>query len=443
MSGFAEEDSMNMRRKPTKERERAPSDEGGVALIWVLLAVVGLSFMGITANHIAQGSQFITENFEHEARAQYAAAGSLEEYFSTFAAVGLTSELEETYIDTAEVGDEALEDDSESDALEDYLGSDLTPRTYSYGDIVTSVRPLKLIESLEGDVYLLRVAASVVDARGLRPSAERELRTIGRIEPFVNLIGPMIAPNGLIADPGAEHLHLDGKKKGKGCGVVVDAAPLVVPAGMADLSGASKLHIKPAPKDATYDEMMAELDQSAGSYDELMDSLDIRVPWDVLVDPATWAGADVIIVPDDVAQFKFIDFDAMPKNRWPVVLVRGDLHVNSKLMKGRGMLIVDGALRIGNGAPDQPKLDWRGMIMTGKELDIWEGHLHSKGALITGLNCTPAELAAGTCVNRLRNPPDPKQNHLGVKFHACDALAALSQMMVFRPMTTSRHTRLY
>jgi hypothetical protein len=174
-----------------------------------------------------------------------------------------------------------------------------------------------------------------------------------------------------------------------------------------------------------------------------MDSLDIRVPWDVLVDPATWAGADVIIVPDDVAQFKLIDFAGMPKTRWPVVLVRGDLTVNSKLTKGRGMLIVDGALTLGPGAPDDPKLDWRGMILTGKALVIKEGHFHSKGALITGLNCTPAELAAGTCVNRVEDPPVTKSNHLGVKFHACDALAALSQMMVLRPMTPSRHTRLY
>ena len=69
-----------MKKKPTKERERPQSDEGGVALVWALLAIVGLSFMGIAANHIAQGSQFITENFEHEARAQYRAAGTLEQY---------------------------------------------------------------------------------------------------------------------------------------------------------------------------------------------------------------------------------------------------------------------------------------------------------------------------------------------------------------------------
>jgi hypothetical protein len=252
----------------------------------------------------------------------------------------------------------------------------------------------------------------------------------------------MIAPNGLIAEAGAEHVHLDGKKKGKGCGVVNGAAPLVVPAGMVDLSGASKLHIKPAPKNATYAEMMAELDQTTTSYNELMDSLDMRIPWDQLVNPATWAGADVIIVPDDVAQFKFIDFSGMPKTRWPVVLVRGNLNITSKLAKGRGMLIVDGELKL-LGPGNDVKLDWRGMILTGKEIDIAAGHLHAKGVVITGLNCTAAELAAGTCINRVQDPPGATKNHLGVKFHACDALAAALQMMVLRPVTPTRHTRLY
>ncbi len=430
-----------MKGKPTKERERPQSDEGGIALIWALLAIVGLSFMGIAANHIAQGSQFITENYEHEARAQYAAAGALEQYLASFSSVSVINELEVTYTDSASLGEGVDdEDDLVSDALDDFTESDLLSRTYTYGDIITSVSPLKIIESLNGDVYLLRVAASVADARGARPSAERELRTLARVSPFINLAGPMIAPNGIIVEAGADHVHLDGKKKGKGCGVGDDTAPLVVPAGMADLSGASKLHIKPAPKDATYDEMMAELDQSASSYEELIDSLDMRVPWDALVDPATWSGGDAIIIPDDVASLDLIDFAGMPKTRWPVVLVRGDLLVNSKLTKGRGMLIVDGELQLGPGV--DPKLDWRGMIMIGKRLEIIYGHLHSKGVLITGLNCTAAELADGTCTNVVRDPGG-ETSHLGTKFHACDALASLSQTMILRPLTPTRHTRLY
>ncbi len=430
-----------MKRKPTRERERQQSGEGGVALIWALLAIVGLSFMGIAANHIAQGSQFITENFEHEARAQYAAAGTLEEYLTSFVAVSVTNELEVTYVDTAEVGDELIEDDLESDNLDDFVGADLLGRAYTYGDILRTVRPLKLLESLQGDVYLLRVAASVSDARGVRPSAERELRTLARVGPPIQLWGPFAAPNGIIAAPGAQHIHFDAKKKGKRCGVVLSAAPLVVPEGMADLSNASKLHVKPAPKDATYDEMMAELDQSTSSYEELLDSLKMQVPWDLMVDPATWASADdAIIVPDDISMFMNIDFDGMPKTRWPVVLVRGDLTINTKLSKGRGMLIVDGELEL-NGA--LAKLDWRGMILTGKRLRIISGHLHSKGALITGLNCTAAEVADGSCINRVEDPLGGLKNHLGTKFHACDALAAASQMMVLRPMTPSRHTRLY
>ncbi len=429
-----------MKRKPTEERERPQSGEGGVALVWALLAIVGLSFMGIAANHIAQGSQFISENFEHEARAQYAAAGALEQYFASFAAASITNELEVTYTDTSLLGYDELEDDIVSDALEDFYGNDLQTRSYTYGNIAISVDPLKIVESFQGDVYLLRAAASVADVRGVRPSAERELRTLARVRTFVTMLGPMITPNGLIAEAGSDHIHMDGKRKGKGCGVGDVTAPLVVPAGTADLSGASRLHINPAPKDATYDEMMAELDQSASSYEELMDSLGMRIPWNKLVDPATWSGADAIIIPDDVASLDLIDFAGMPKSRWPVVLVRGDLDISSKLSKGRGMLIVDGELRIGPGA--DPKLDWRGMIMIGKRFEIIYGHLHSKGVLITGLDCTDAELAAGTCTNVLRDPGG-EESHLGTKFHVCDAEAAAGQLMVLRPMTPTRHTRLY
>ncbi len=110
--------------------------------------------------------------------------------------------------------------------------------------------------------------------------------------------------------------------------------------------------------------------------------------------------------------------------------------VNGVKIKNRGALIVEGSITLG---PDKKsKLDWRGTIMTGKELTIdGMAHLHAKGAVITGLDCTQAAIDAGLC----RNVLDGK--HTSVKYQPCDVEAAMAQLLTLRQVTPSRHTRLY
>ncbi len=114
-----------------------------------------------------------------------------------------------------------------------------------------------------------------------------------------------------------------------------------------------------------------------------------------------------------------------------MVLIRDTLVVTGDI-KGWGMLMVDGPILLLDG-----KIDWKGVILTGKQLEVYDGHLHAKGMVITGLTCTPAELAAGTCRNKL----DGK--HLGVKYNQCEVEAAWMQAMVIRAVPGARHTRMY
>jgi hypothetical protein len=102
-------------------------------------------------------------------------------------------------------------------------------------------------------------------------------------------------------------------------------------------------------------------------------------------------------------------------------------------MKGWGMLVVTGNLTISN-----KKLDWRGIILTGKALNVTgTAHLHEHGAVAAGLDCTNADALLGLCKVNFTGA------HLGVAYAQCEAEAAWAQMLVLRPLTPSRHTRLY
>ncbi len=417
-----------MKRKPYIQSKlpRLARDEGGFAMLWTLIAMIGLSFLAVAAHHISSTERIISENFEVEALGRYAADGALSRFFAEF--VPTSSIIDEVEYDTDdptdpdEGGDDEDAEDAVSYALKDFSGAALTPRTFPYGLNSVSVKPTKLVESRFGDIYMVEATAVIEDAAG-EVTADRVVRTFARLNPFVKPWGAMTAPNGVVANPGSKHLHLDGKAKGK-CGGE-DISPLTVPFEGADLDNAEKLHLK--PKDS-------EIDDSAESYQELIDALDMQVQWNALTNPAYYEGMNVFVIPDD-----YPDLNSVPKqdkSSWPTVLVRGDLVVDGVKIKNRGALIVQGSITLG---PDnKSKLDWRGTIITGKELVVTgDAHLHAKGAVITGLNCTEAEIDAREC----RNVLDGK--HVSVKYHPCDVEASMVQLLTLRQVAPSRHTRLY
>ena len=411
-----------MKRKPYTQSTQPPlaRDERGFAMLWTLIAMMGLTFLGVAANHISSTERIISENFEVEQMGLYAADGAISQFLAAFVPIADITDPEFTY--AAPDGDPS--DELWVDALEEFSGADLVPRSYSYGLTSVAVTPIKLVESRFGDIYMVEATATITNAAG-DVITDRVLRTFARLNPFMSQWGAMTAPNGVVVNAGSEHFHMDGEAKGA-CGFE-DASPLTTPNGEADYAAASKKHIKPSEDD---------IDTSTDSYSELLDSLDMQVPWSQLTDPATYAGMDLIIIPDDYAELT--DVPEQSGSSWPTVLVRGDLVLDgaSKKVKNRGALIVEGTITVGPSA--NSKLDWRGTILSGEEMIVTgDAHLHAKGTVTTGLDCGQAAIDAGLC----RNVLDGK--HMGVTYQPCDAEAAMAQLLTLQQVTPSRHTRLY
>ncbi len=409
--------------KATIHRLGRSDNEAGFALLWVLVAMMVVTLSGLTVHRIANDDRLIAENYEVETHALLAADGAMVEYMAMWLPGDEFDMYSEEQTDTEEDGT----DDKIDEAMLEFYGADLEPRTLPYGPAEVTIDPKKVTESSWGDVWLVEGQARVEDIRGSRPNADRTLRVFARFAPPFVPVAAMSAPNGLQIAAGSEHFHVDGKRKGK-CGDGDNVAPLTIPeGGLEGLANASKQHIKGG-----------EIDSLTQSYQELMDTL--GVDFDRIVNAAKLGSfSSRILIPDDVPDLESVDFDTLfPKGKtksrtWPLVLVEGDAVLTSEV-KGHGFLIVTGKLDVQN-----VKLDWKGVIMTGKELIVKgvDAHLHAKGVMLTGLDCTDQEIADGDC----KNVFDGK--HMGVKYNQCEAEAAWLQLMILRPLPGARHTRMF
>ena len=155
--------------------------------------------------------------------------------------------------------------------------------------------------------------------------------------------------------------------------------------------------------------------------------------WAALTNDGAYAGLkNVVVLPRDYPTLADVPFLSFRRNEpWPIFVAHGDVKITTKL-EGFGLLVIDGALHLASG-----RLNWRGLILTAKGLHADKGHLHAHGAVATALSCSATELADGTCRTRLSG------DHLGVSYAACDVEAAWAQLLALRPLTPSRHTRLY
>ncbi len=408
-----------------EQRHRWRKDQRGIAMFWVVVALASVAVTGLTVHYIASSDRVIADNFDMEARGLYAAEQATAEYMATWG-VADEFEIETSKITSEEDPGEPVDPDADDDAVDpdaivDQLGTELEPKTFTNGPISVVVTPRKVTESTRGDTWLFEAAAVVPDKRGNRPNAERTVRTFGRFRAPFNPMGAFAAPNGIDVVEDSDHFHVDGGKVGK-CGDS-GVPPMAVPFGEDDIR--IKAHIKG-------EDDFDEIDDSYDDYQELVDSLD--VPWAKLRNAVINGTVPVSALDPDLAT---IDFKSQfPKGKkdsrvWPLILIRDTLTITSDI-KGWGLLMVDGPILLLDG-----KLDWKGVILTGKQIEVYDAHLHAKGIVVTGLTCTPAELAAGTCRNKL----DGK--HLGVKYNQCEVETAWMQAMVIRAVPGVRHTRMY
>ena len=399
--------------------------------MWAILGIATTAVLAIAAILLTRSENLINDNFEAGAKAMYAADQALSNYYADFkAGDNLTLPVNELI-----AVDATVPDDSESvqDYL-DYTGADLKISEIEYNDVWVRITPTKLMESQYGDVYLLEAESDVTEVRPGRPNATRQLRTYAELRPPVMLRGALNAPNGIVGlGGGGNRVTLDGGRADFKCGAGSSLPALATPAN-ATQSGSYAWGNKSTKINAGTSGV--GIDTTTDVYQELKDSL--HVDWAMLTSDATYASIPgTIIVPSatypTLASVKFGDMKKT--DVWPVVLVHGDVTITTDI-KGHGMLIVDGFININN-----KKLDWHGLIITGKAIKIddapGKSHLHSRGAVVTGMSCTTAEIKALTCRNELSG------EHFGVKYSQCDVEAAWANMLVMRPLTPSRHQRLY
>jgi hypothetical protein len=414
-------------------------NERGAALLWSLMTVLVVALLGVAAYYLSSQDRLIGENFENGYRASYSADNALSEYYARFVpASDLTlAPVESDVVDQDSVlcggttsNCEADDEGAVDSASGEYDGADLTYTSFGVAGGTVWVTPTKAIESRDGDVYMLEAIAQLNDVRH-RPASTRSVRTFGQLTSPVKVYAALEAPNGVNVQPPADHFHLDGSKKKTKCGNGTHVGAIAAPSGTATInSKVKKVHLMP---DAD-----AVDTNSTDTYQELKDSM--GVDWTLLSNPASFNGlTNIIKVPTDYASLGAIPFNTMKKNTlWPIVHVNGDVNISAADVKGWGMLIITGALNVTG-----HKLDWRGLILTGKPVTVsGTAHLHSRGMMATGLACTAAELAnaAGVppyCQNQFTGA------HWGVKYEQCDLEAAWSQLLVLRPLTPSRHSTLF
>jgi hypothetical protein len=418
----------------------------GIAIMWALIGITIIALLSVAAMHLARGEQMVNDNFDSGRRALYLADQALSQFYADFKPtknLALPMVATEPVTDSSEAAEE-LEEDAASDSVAGtYEGADLKVSNLSFESGDAIITPYKIVESQFGDVYLLEASAAIYDARTDRPDAVRTLRTYANLVPPFKLRAALMAPGGINAGPPGkgdakkgtwtgcpqgqcDHFHVDGGKKGK-CGSGISVPAIAEPRlGLAAIQS-SRAHIKFAKNGVG-------IDSTTDDYRELVDSLDIG--FQGMTEDSYYTGvSNFVDIPRDYPNVAAVFAAGSPFTRnalWPVILVHGDVVINSSV-KGFGMLVVDGSLTLSGGTTN-----WKGLILTGKELNVTgNAHLHSTGAVAVGLNCTNGEANSGRCDVNFTGA------HLGVKYAQCEAEAAWAQMLVLRPLTPSRHSRLF
>ena len=394
-------------------------------MLWAIIAIVMVALLAVAATLLTSGETLINENFSMGDQALYVADEALSQFYANFTP---SDNLNLPVITSIEV-DTATDGSGEIDTtivFGDYSGSDLKVTDLTFDSAWVRVTPTKLLESQHGDVYMLEAEATIDDPRPSRPLTVRWLRTYAELVAPIYIRAALNAPNGITGFSTGNRLTLHGGKAGK-CGSGNSIPSLAVPAGSYSLNNKKR--------DIEKDSLGVGIDSTTASYQELKDSL--HVDWTQLTSDATYARAPLsFVIPRDYATLYDVPWATFKKaSIWPDVLVHGDVTITTDL-HGFGMLVVDGALTITHGV-----LDWNGLILTGKALTVRDApakaHLHAHGAVATGLNCSAAELAAGTCDDELAG------EHLGVDYALCDVESAWTGLLGIRSLTPSRHSRFF
>jgi hypothetical protein len=407
----------------------------GAALLMAIIGLFAVALLATAAVQLTVTESTMQQNAQAGTQALYMADQGLSRYFQSWSpGSNLSGPLDlMTVIDTTDG-----EIDT-SQVLADFGGGDLKSSDIVLGETTVRITPSKVMLSPVGDLYQVEATSTIIDPRPNRPPAVRSLRSYAQMDPPIAIRAALMAPGGLYAFKGnSNRIVLKGNKKVK-CGVSTSVPGLATPAGVYDYKDAKKRDIGQSVNGVGHD-------SSTASYDELRDSLHYN--WSQLSNAATYVNVpNSIVIPRDYPSLTAIPFKNFTRaGFWPVILVQGDLNITSgKETKGFGMLVVTGSLNVKNGV-----LKWDGLVLTGGRLTVVDGkdesHTHIKGAVAAGLGCvTNGDVASGKC--RVELGADTKKDgegeHLGVDFSLCNVEASVMGMMMLRPVTPTRHLRLY
>lgn len=239
----------------------------------------------------------------------------------------------------------------------EHLGVPDDSTSYVVGDasVVVRTRLLAALDSVT-DLYLLEAEGSASDPRLPGGETRSLVRQYARLHKDpVNVIAAVLLPS---ASTRVRFLGtVDGRDQASPADCLVGGAQDV--AGVANIGGATE-------------EFGGDLDGAPPSlvladFDEVVDTA--RVRWDVISDPTFPVAIDGGIP----------DFGSIPVDSFPVVRVTDNLTAGWG-DSGRGVLIVPGRFRIGNG------FSWDGIILAGDVGDLSGFASEVRGAIIGGLD---------------------------------------------------------
>lgn len=303
----------------------AAGDEGGFALIVVLLCLVGLTALA-TAGFLGSGSEHrISQNHRATVAAFYAADAGLQTYLATHRGI-----------------------------------PEPTPEVYTLPEGTAEITSIPLNRPSESQtMYLITSRGVHATSEGNR--AERSLNVVVLTTPFeLEVPGALSSGVGIRKNGDAGELNGFDEATSSQCpvGGQGDKPGVAVPPGGYEQSGGTPV---PEGDPPIHEEDAQTLMENTG------------VPWEGLLDGSVLE-PDYTIPPDT-----WPDFSTLPADEWPVIFVDKDYHELGPDDAGQGTLIVRGDLTM-NGS-----FKWNGLVLVGGAI-ISDGNQTVKGGTITGLN---------------------------------------------------------
>jgi Tfp pilus assembly protein PilX len=319
-----------------KRMDSTGGDERGAALMIVLIALVGLTALGVAGLTMTTSDIRHSENVEASTEAFYAADAGLHQY--------LGSSANGTAADTFTVGSS------------------------------TVIATPTLVSNLSGGQPMYRVRSEATHT----VAGVATTRAVNALGIFVPASGGGVNVNAALAS-GAGMLKNGGSGTISGVDQASAGDPQCPDSPGSTVAG---LSVPPGGYIQSGGESVPDgdpdIDESAADGEELLEGTGID-----------WAGlsegdkATYTVPPDD-----WPDYDAIPADEWPVVYVDGNLAVDPN-HSGRGTIIVTGNLEM------QGSFEWDGVLLVGGYMTS-NGYQTIEGAVVTGLNILLGESDASS-----------------------------------------------